>query len=70
MIITLDYYEKFNCISSNCKHNCCIGWEIEIDNDTFEKLLVRINNPQSTPIKTEETPKVLKLTTPRNQGNK
>lgn len=37
MIITPDYYKKFNCISSNCKHNCCIGWEIEIDNDTFEK---------------------------------
>ena len=25
------YYEKFKCIGSRCKHNCCIGWEIDID---------------------------------------
>lgn len=31
------YYKKFKCISSRCKHNCCIGWEIDIDSDTFEK---------------------------------
>lgn len=31
------YYHKFKCISSECKHNCCIGWEIDIDEDTFDK---------------------------------
>lgn len=30
-----DYYEKFRCIASICKHNCCIGWEIDIDEDTL-----------------------------------
>lgn len=30
------YYEKFSCIASECKHNCCIGWEIDIDKDTAE----------------------------------
>ncbi|MDD6808287.1 MAG: flagellin lysine-N-methylase [Oscillospiraceae bacterium] len=29
-----NYYEKFSCIGSRCKHNCCIGWEIDIDEDT------------------------------------
>jgi len=31
-----DYYHKFKCIADKCKHNCCIGWEIDIDEDTFE----------------------------------
>ena len=25
------YYNKFKCIASECKDNCCIGWEIDID---------------------------------------
>lgn len=33
-----DYYDKFKCISSECKHNCCKGgWEIEIDDESFER---------------------------------
>lgn len=31
-----DYYEKFKCIADACRHNCCIGWEIDIDEDTLE----------------------------------
>ncbi|MCF0123482.1 MAG: hypothetical protein HUJ67_05160, partial [Ruminiclostridium sp.] len=26
-----DYYPAFGCTASRCKHNCCIGWEIDID---------------------------------------
>ncbi len=29
------YFEKFRCIGSACRHNCCIGWEIDIDEDTY-----------------------------------
>ncbi len=29
-----DYYKDFRCIGGACKHNCCIGWEIDIDRDT------------------------------------
>ncbi len=32
-----DYYPRFKCISSACRHNCCIGWEIDIDPDTMAK---------------------------------
>ena len=28
------YYEKFTCIAAECKDNCCIGWEIDIDERT------------------------------------
>lgn len=31
-----DYYNDFKCIADRCQHNCCIGWEIDIDDDTFE----------------------------------
>lgn len=30
-----NYYHKFKCIADKCKHNCCIGWEIDIDDDTM-----------------------------------
>ena len=29
-----NYYDKFSCINSRCHHNCCIGWEIDIDAET------------------------------------
>lgn len=30
-----NYYGKFKCIADKCKHSCCIGWEIDIDEDTM-----------------------------------
>lgn len=30
-----DYYKEFHCIADKCRHNCCIGWEIDIDEDTL-----------------------------------
>ncbi len=30
-----DYYPHFRCIAGECRHNCCIGWEIDIDPDTL-----------------------------------
>lgn len=35
-MISPDYYTEFSCIADKCKHNCCIGWEIDIDDDTYE----------------------------------
>lgn len=35
-IFAPDYYIKFKCIASECRHNCCIGWEIDIDEATAE----------------------------------
>ncbi len=31
-----DYYKDFECIADKCKHNCCIGWEIDIDKQTAD----------------------------------
>lgn len=32
-----DYFDKFRCIGGKCQHNCCIGWEIDIDDKSYEK---------------------------------
>ncbi len=37
LTITPNYYQKFKCIAHKCHHNCCIGWEIDIDDITLEK---------------------------------
>lgn len=29
------YYKEFRCIADRCQDSCCIGWEIDIDEDTF-----------------------------------
>ncbi len=28
------YYKEFQCIADRCRDSCCIGWEIDIDEDT------------------------------------
>lgn len=30
------YYNDFICIADQCKNSCCIGWEIDIDDKTYE----------------------------------
>ncbi len=32
-----DFYDKFKCIAEKCTDNCCIGWEIDIDENAKEK---------------------------------
>lgn len=39
--IVPDYYLKFKCIANQCRHTCCKGWEVEIDEESlvrFEKI--------------------------------
>lgn len=31
------YYNEFECIKGECRHSCCIGWEIDIDDATMKK---------------------------------
>lgn len=32
-----DFYERFICKADACKHSCCMGWEIDIDEQTAQK---------------------------------
>lgn len=31
-----DHYDDFQCIAEKCQHSCCVGWEIDIDAESFE----------------------------------
>lgn len=31
-----EYYDEFACIASRCKDSCCAGWEIDIDEESYE----------------------------------
>ena len=31
-----EYYNEFSCIASRCKDSCCAGWEIDIDDESYE----------------------------------
>ena len=44
-----EYYEKFKCIADKCEHSCCIGWEIDIDEETLKKY-ENLENPYAPDI--------------------
>ena len=31
-----DFYDDFRCLAAACRHNCCVGWEIDVDEDTLQ----------------------------------
>lgn len=31
-----DYFKKFKCIASECEDTCCAGWEIVVDDETYD----------------------------------
>ncbi len=39
-----DYYNDFLCIADKCKHSCCIGWEIDVDDSAYN-LYKSLNTP-------------------------
>lgn len=43
------YYKKFQCIADKCEHSCCIGWEIDIDENTLNKY-ASLSHPYSLEI--------------------
>lgn len=36
-LLVPQYLNKFSCIGSECEDSCCIGWKVEIDQDTYKK---------------------------------
>lgn len=30
-----DFFREFHCIADRCRHSCCVGWEIDIDEETL-----------------------------------
>ena len=36
-LIAPDYYLEFKCTADRCSHSCCIGWEIDVDEESLRK---------------------------------
>ncbi len=36
-MIFLGLYLRFKCIADKCTHNCCTGWRVEVDKDTYKR---------------------------------
>ena len=36
-IFVPDYYKRFKCIADKCSDSCCVGWAIEVDEETAKK---------------------------------
>lgn len=32
-----NYYSRFKCIADKCKHTCCKGWEIDVDEKSMDR---------------------------------
>lgn len=50
-IVMPDYSIGFQCIAGKCRHSCCIGWEIDIDDDTYE-MYKTVTGPVGEKLKT------------------
>ncbi|MBO4688670.1 MAG: flagellin lysine-N-methylase [Clostridiales bacterium] len=36
-IIVPSYYKDFHCIADQCRHSCCVGWEIDVDEASYAR---------------------------------
>lgn len=36
-ILVPDYYPAFHCIAGECRHTCCVGWEVDIDEESLAR---------------------------------
>jgi len=37
--LTVDVYKEFKCSADACSNTCCVGWRVEIDKETYEKMI-------------------------------
>ncbi len=53
-IFAPNYYKNFKCVADQCRHNCCIGWEIDVDGETLS--FYQTQNNIINKISLEDTP--------------
>lgn len=54
-----DYYEQFQCIADQCRHTCCVGWEIDVDEQAlarYEQIPGALGEKLHTQIVRDECP--------------
>ena len=51
-----DYFGAFHCIAGACRHTCCEGWEVDVDEESLPRFL---SAPDIAPqISAEDTPHI------------
>ena len=35
--VTLNCWEHFRCVAERCRHSCCVGWEIGVDEESLRR---------------------------------
>ncbi|HOV25210.1 MAG TPA: flagellin lysine-N-methylase [Pseudobacteroides sp.] len=48
-VLVPQYMLNFKCIGSECEDNCCIGWRVNIDHETYKKYQ-KIRDEELTPL--------------------
>ena len=54
-----DFYDDFHCLASACRRSCCVGWEIDVDEDTlqyYQRIPGKLGNELRRQIETKPTP--------------
>lgn len=36
-LVAPSYYSRFRCIAGVCRHSCCVGWEIDVDEEALAR---------------------------------
>ncbi|MGB9793201.1 MAG: flagellin lysine-N-methylase [Thermacetogeniaceae bacterium] len=49
IVLMPQYMRAFKCIGAECEDTCCIGWRVDLDEDTFKKYK-RVHHPELTPL--------------------
>lgn len=39
LFVKPDFYDEFRCIAHECRHSCCLGWEIDIDGKSLQRFM-------------------------------
>ena len=37
LFVRPDFYDEFHCLASACRHSCCVGWEIDVDEESLRR---------------------------------
>ena len=37
LFVRPDFYDDFHCLASACRHSCCVGWEIDVDEESLRR---------------------------------
>ncbi len=62
-IIAPAYFNRFTCIAERCRHSCCVGWEVDIDEESLARY-AEMTHPYAEKIRAsiEGAPPHFKLT--------